>query len=80
MNENSSTLILATNRTWVEIIQVDVTGSPIPISDNTKLVGVTIDSSLAFNKHASLEKLVLQVPHLGSSPHSPNQCDAGTSN
>ena len=36
------------------ITQVDVNGSPISMSDSIKLLGVTIDSSLPFNKHVSL--------------------------
>ena len=42
------------NKSLDNITQVDVNGSPIPISDSIKLLGVTIDSLLAFNKHVSL--------------------------
>ena len=42
------------NKSLNNITQVEVNGSPIPISDNIKLLGVTLDSSLALNKHVSL--------------------------
>ena len=43
------------NKSLDDITQVDVNGSPIPISDSIiKLLGVTMDASLAFNKHVSL--------------------------
>ena len=57
------------NESLDNITQVDVKGSPIPISDSIKLLGVTIDSSLAFNEHVSLICMsVLSVPHPSSSP------------
>ena len=73
--EKSEIFLLGThprNKSLDNITQVDVNGSPIPISDSIKLLGVTIDSSLAFNKHVSLICLmpVLSVPHPSSSPHS----------
>ena len=55
--EKSEAILLGThphNKSLDNITQFDVNGSPIPISDNIKLLGVTIDSSLAFNKHVSL--------------------------
>ena len=55
--EKSEAILLGThprNKSLDNITQVDVNGSPIPISDSIKLLGVTIDSSLAFNKHVSL--------------------------
>ena len=55
--EKSEAILLGThdrNKSLVNITQIDVNGSPIPVSDNIKLLGVTIDSSLAFNKHVSL--------------------------
>ena len=55
--EKSEAILLGThsrNKFFDNITQVDVNGSPIPISDNIKLLSVTIDSSLAFNKHVSL--------------------------
>ena len=55
--EKSEAILLGThprNKSLENITQVDVNGSPIPISDSIKLLGVTIDSSLAFNKHVSL--------------------------
>ena len=55
--EKSEAILLSThprNKSLDNITQVDVTGSPIPISDSIKQLGVTIDSSLAFNKHVSL--------------------------
>ena len=54
--EKSEAILLGThsrNKSLNNITQVEVNGSPIPISDNIKLLGVTIDSSLAFNKHVS---------------------------
>ena len=54
--EKSEAILLGThhrNKSLDNITQVDVNGSPIPISDSIKLLGVTIDSSLAFNKHVS---------------------------
>ena len=65
---NPEAILLGThprNKSVDNIAQVDVNGSPIPISGSIKLLGVTIDSSLAFNKHVSLT-----VPHPSSSPHS----------
>ena len=55
--EKSKAILLSThprNKSLDNITQVDVNGSSIPISDNIRLLGVTIDSSLAFNKHVSL--------------------------
>ena len=55
--ENSEAILLGThprNKSLDNITQVDVNCLPIPISDNIKLLGATIDSSLAFNKHVSL--------------------------
>ena len=56
--EKSEAILLGThprNKSLDNITQVDVNGSPIPISDSSiKLLGITIDSSLAFNKHVSL--------------------------
>ena len=55
--EKSEAILLGThphNKSLDNIAQVDVNGSPIPISDSIKLLGITIDSSLAFNKHVSL--------------------------
>ena len=55
--EKSEAILLGThprNKSLDNIAQVDVNGSPIPISGSIKLLGVTIDSSLAFNKHVSL--------------------------
>ena len=55
--EKSEAILLGThprNKSLDNITQVDVNGLPIPISDSIKLLGVTIDSSLAFNKHVSL--------------------------
>ena len=55
--EKSEAILLGThprNKSLDNITQVDVNGSPIPISDSIKLLGVTIDSSFAFNKHVSL--------------------------
>ena len=71
--EKSEAILLGThprNKSLDNITQVDVNCSPIPISDNIKLLGATIDSSLAFNKHIDMS--VLPVPHPGSSPHSPH--------
>ena len=71
--EKSKAILLGThprNKALDNITQVDVDGSPIPISDSIKLLGVTIDSSLAFNKHVSLICQSCQYPHPGSSPHS----------
>ena len=48
--EKSEAILLGThsrNKSLNNITQVDVNGSLIPISDNIKLLGVTIDSSLA---------------------------------
>ena len=55
--EKSEAILLGTrprNKSLDNITQVDVNCSPIPISDNIELLGATIDSSLAFNKHVSL--------------------------
>ena len=52
--EKSEAIILGThprNKSLDNITQVGVNGSPIPISDNIKILGVTIDSSLTLNKH-----------------------------
>ena len=55
--EKSEAILLGThsrNKSLNNITQVEVNGSPIPISDNIKLLGVTLDSFLALNKHVSL--------------------------
>ena len=55
--EKSEAILLGThprNKSLDNITQIDVNCSPIPISDNIKLLGATIDSSLTFNKHVSL--------------------------
>ena len=79
--EKSEAILLSThprNKSLDNITQVDVDGSSIPISDNIKLLGVTIDSSLAFNKHVSLDMPVLPVPHPSFSSHSPHpRCQTG---
>ena len=55
--EKSKAILFGThsrNKSLNSITQVEVNGSPIPISDNIKLLGVTLDSSLALNKHVCL--------------------------
>ena len=55
--EKSEAILLGTharNKTLSNINQVDIAGSPIPLSDKIKLLGVTIDSTLNFSKHVSL--------------------------
>ena len=55
--EKSEAILLGTharNKSLSNINQVDIAGSPIPLSDKIKLLGVTIDSTLNFSKHVSL--------------------------
>ena len=55
--EKSEAILLGTHaryKTLSNINQVDIAGSPIPLSDKIKLLGVTIDSTLNFSKHVSL--------------------------
>ena len=55
--EKSEAILLGTharNKSLGDINQVDIAGSPIPLSDNIKLLGTTIDSTLNFSKHVSL--------------------------
>ena len=74
--EKSEAILLGThprNKSLDNITQVDVNCSPIPISDNIKLLGATIDSSLRyFQQTCKPDMPVLPVPHPGSSPHSPH--------
>ena len=54
--EKSETILLGTqqrNRT-LAVSSVDVAGSVVPLSDNVKLLGVTLDNSLTFRKHINL--------------------------
>jgi Reverse transcriptase (RNA-dependent DNA polymerase) len=42
------------NSTLSNISHVNVAGSTVPLSDSIKLLGVTLDKSLTFNKHVNL--------------------------
>jgi hypothetical protein len=51
--EKSESILLGTqqrNRT-LDLSSVDVAGAVVPLSDNIKLLGVTLDNSLTFRKH-----------------------------
>ena len=81
--EKSEAILLGThppNKSLDNITQVDVNGSPIPISDSITLLGVTIDSSLAFNKHVSLicqscQYHIRALRHILSHPSMPTPPD-----
>ena len=70
--EKSEAILLGTHaryKTLSNINQVDIAGSPIPLSDKIKLLGVTIDSTLNFSKHVSLICQSCQYHIRGTSPH-----------
>jgi len=53
----SEAILLGTqqrNRTLSELHSVNVTGSAITLTNNVKLLGVTLDNSLTFHKHVNL--------------------------
>jgi len=53
----SDAILLGTqkrNRTLSELHSVNVAGSVIKLTNNVKLLGVTLDNSLAFHKHVNL--------------------------
>jgi len=52
----SDAILLGThqwNSTLSKISHINVVGSIVPLSDSVKLLGVTLDKSLTFNKHAN---------------------------
>jgi Reverse transcriptase (RNA-dependent DNA polymerase) len=55
--DKSDAILLGThqrNSTLSNIFHINVAGSTVPLSDSIKLLGVTLDKSLTFNKHVNL--------------------------
>src|SRR5260221_26907 len=55
--EKSDAILLGTHgrhRSLSEISTVNIAGSVVPLSDHVQLLGVTLDSTLTFQKHVSL--------------------------
>jgi Reverse transcriptase (RNA-dependent DNA polymerase) len=55
--DKSDAILLSTHRrnsTLSNISHINVAGSTVPLSDSIKLLGVTLDKSLTFNKHVNL--------------------------
>src|SRR5208282_3185577 len=57
LNPTKSEIIAVGTRAQVEVASasraVDVAGTRVPFSDRVKLLGVTIDSTLSFDRHVS---------------------------
>jgi hypothetical protein len=57
--DKSDAILLGTHRrnstlSNITITHINVAGSTVPLSDSIKLLGVTLDKSLTFNKHVNL--------------------------
>ena len=71
--EKSEAILLGThprNKSLDNITQVDVNGSPIPISDSIKATGRYHRFISCFQQTCEPDMPVLSVPHPSSSPHS----------